>query len=735
MIRIENQFIYIDTKSTSMVLEVKPYLDERTDFYKDRSFVTLRYYGKKTNQTFEPSKPLINVTGSNDDYNIDYLISSSNGNGNNEEPLVLIENTDGTIVNRFFYKSARVIKGGVDTKGPHSRDVLETLEIVEEDDFAHVELVHYFSIFKDSNVIASKKLIRNKNKKNIAVLRAFSLELPIYSKDITFYSFDGSWLFERSRHEARIKGGSYMIDSKIGSSSNRHNPFVELYDHENKMFYGFNLIFSGNHKEILNVTNIWHSSFLSGINDFGFKYELKENEEFMTPEAIMVIDNKLDGITSEMHGFVNNHIIDPKFKEIEKPVLYNSWEGTGMNIDEKFLTDMADVAKEVGIEQFVMDDGWFKGRVNDTYALGDWYIDKNKFPNGLKPFSDKCKQRGLKFGIWVEPEMICILSDLYKAHPEFACIIPSREPIERRHQLNIDMSNPKVVDYLFDCLSNVFNECDPYYVKWDYNRTISDPYSSIGINYGEYMYKYIFGTYSLIERLKNRFPNILFESCSSGGARYDLGMLYYMPQTWGSDDTCSYFRTFITCGTLVAYPQSTFGAHVSRDISPKEGVSGTSSLEDRFNLNCIGAFGYEFDLRKLSDIEREIVKTQIKFYKEHRKLLQYGDFFVVDNVFDDERYFSYIVTSKSKSEAMLMIETICKDVPAKLWKAKNLKPNAKYLVEERKQYNVKKQFKKVMSGKQLMNYGINIGKLSNRVDEPEFDKGIFTRLFYIKEVK
>jgi len=735
MIKITEPFIRIELKNSLVVFEIKQYKDERTPFYQDKSYVTLRYYGPKNNKEFEPSVPLINVTGSNDDYNIDYLISSSNGNGNNTEPLVLIENSDGTLINRFFYKSARVIKGAYDCNGPHSRNVLETLEIVEEDDFSKIELVHLFSVFKDSNVIACKKIIRNKNTKNINVLRAFSLELPIYSKDVSFYSFDGSWLFERSRHETRVRGGQFSIDSKIGSSSNRHNPFVELFDHKNKLYYGFNLIYSGNHKELLNVSNIWHSTFMAGINDFGFKYNLSKNEEFIAPEEIMVVAKSLDDITTEMHAFVRNHIIHPDFKDMAKPIIFNNWEGTGMNIDEKSLLEMADIAKEVGVEQFVMDDGWFKGRVNDSYALGDWFIDKNKFPKGLKPFVDQIKERGLKFGIWVEPEMISLKSELAESHKEFASIIPGRDPIERRHQLHIDMSNPKVVDYLFNCLSDVFDECEPDYVKWDYNRFMSDPYSNNGVPYGEYMYKYIFGTYNLINRLREKYPNILFESCASGGARFDLGMLYYMPQTWGSDDTNTFCRTFITCGTLAGYPQCSFGAHVSVDYCPSKDKGGKASLEDRFNLHCIGAFGYEFDFRKYSKEELEIIKKQISFYKEHRPLLQYGKYQVIDNVFDDERYYSHIITSKDKTKAMMLAEITNKKAPNKIWKAKGLNPNFKYLVEERKQYNVIKPFSKVLSGKSLMDKGINLGKLSNTTDAELYPNGIFSRLLYIKRVK
>jgi len=435
-----------------------------------------------------------------------------------------------------------------------------------------------------------------------------------------------------------------------------------------------------------------------------------------------------------MHSFIKNHIINPKFINMERPVLFNNWEGTGMNIDETSLLDMAKIASKVGVEQFVVDDGWFKNRATDNGGLGDWSVDLNKFPNGLKPFVEKVRSLGLKFGIWIEPEMICINSDLYKVHPEYVCIIPSRDPIERRHQLLIDMSNKDVVDYLFDNLCKVFDEIKPDYIKWDYNRFQSDMYSMSGTRRGEFIHKNILGTYDLLERLTNRYPNTLFEGCASGAGRFDLGMLYYTPQIWGSDDTNTYFRTFITCGTLTAYPQSTLGAHVSCDYCPSETRNAISSLEDRFNLNCIGAFGYEFDFRKFDEEELNIIAKQIEYYKKHRNLLQNGDIFINNNCFDDYRYFSFNVVNKDKNEAILFIEETEMNVNPIHWKAKGLKVNSTYIVEERKQYNLKEQFKQKMTGKQLMEKGVFLGSLSNTIDASLYPLGVFTRLLFIKEV-
>ena len=734
MIKINFPFIVLETPNTQMVFEVKPFVDFNSDFHKEKSYIIQRHYGEKIDvSSLKPSEPQINRGGSNEDYITDPRISSSVGDGNNREPSIILEGQENSYTRRFYYKNAEIIKGGVLVEGPHARNVKETLIISEEDEISKVEIQHLYSVFEDTDVIAVKSKLINRGE-DLKIDRLCSLELPINSKHLQVYSFDGRWLQERMRHKSSIDCGSFVIDSKVGSSSHKHNPFIEVFDWDNSNYYGFNFIYSGNHKEIVDVDPSYYSRVLVGINDFCFAYEVKKSESFVTPEAVMVFASSLDKVTSEMHRFVMNHIINPDFANKIRPIIFNNWEGTGMKIDEKSLLDMAKIASSVGVEQFVVDDGWFKNRIDDKNGLGDWEVDKNKFPDGMGAFANKVRALGLKFGLWVEPEMISLKSDLYKKHPEFASIIPNREPIERRRQVMIDMANPKVVDYLFDSLCKVFDEAKPDYVKWDYNRFMSDNYSSIGIDKGEYTHRFILGTYSLMERLNKRYPNILFESCSSGGGRYDLGMLYYMPQTWGSDNSNSYWRSFITCGTLAGYPQSTFGAHVSRDGNPfREG--GRSSLEDRFNINCLGAFGYEFDFRTFKQDELDIMSKQVEIYKEHRELLQFGDYYVTENCFDNERYFGYIVVSKNKDEAIMMVAELAPHVRPHLWRAKGLDLNSNYHVVMRPQYNLKKEqlLDVVVSGKDLVKKGLDLGELYSTMDK-ELYNGIYSRLLYIKKV-
>lgn len=733
MITIKNKFIIIETKNTSLVLEILKYDNNHVTFDRNREIVIQNYYGLTVDlRKINPTECIVNRGGSSDEYNMHNLIFTANGSGNNSETSILLRNSDGTNVNRFFYKSHQIIKGGVLTSGPHSRDVDETLEIVEEDDVLGIEIHHYYSTFKDSDVIAIKNKIVNKGIGKLEINKLMSLECPIPSRNLKVYSFDGKWLYERTRHETVLTSGTYMVDSKVGSSSHKHNPFIEVYDETNKQYYGFNFIYSGSHKEVVEVNSIFHSSVFVGINDFGFYYPLDKGEEFITPEAIMCTAKDLDSITLNMHDFVLNHIADPNFKNKTRPIIFNNWEGTGMNINEENLTSMAEIASSVGIEQFVMDDGWFGVRNDGTSGLGDWFIDKHKFPRGLKDFANNIRSLGLKFGIWVEPEMININTELFKNHPEFACIIPNRDPIERRTQLMIDMANKDVQDYLFDCLSKVFDETKAEYVKWDFNRFLVDNYSHADIK-GDYAYNFMMGTYSLIERLKNRYPNILFESCSSGGGRYDLGMIFYMPQTWGSDDTNCYCRSFISCGTLTAYPQSTYGAHVSIDGCPLPDREIHSSIEDRFNLSATGAFGYEFDFRKRTAFELEVIKKQIVYYKKHKELFQFGKFYICNNCFDDDRYYSF--TLVKDDEAMMYISELLPNVAPITWKAKGLDESATYALEVREQYNaLDSPLPKEMSGKDLMEIGINIGSIyASNTDKDEFN-GIYSRLIYLKKV-
>ena len=730
MIKIMGDFILLETKNNYLLFEIKKYYYNNEEFNKnDKFFVTQRYFGVKKELDFTPIEPHILPAGSCQDTNNDFLIFSSFGNGNNAEPSLLMVNSDNSFTNRFFFKKANIIKESKLPFGPHPRDIDETLEIIEEDEFAKLELHIYYSLFKDSDVIAVYKELINKGEKPCNIKRFLSLECHIDSKDLSISTYDGKWTQERKRNTLRLNSGVFINQSLLGTSSHKHNPYIEIKDNKSNEYYAFNIIYSGNYKEIVEINPTEHASVMVGLNDFAFDYLLNPKQSFITPVAIMVKEDNQDEITLQMHDFINKHIINPHFAYKDRPILFNSWEGSAFNIDEKSLLEMAKLCKEVGIELFVIDDGWFKNRNDDRAALGDWVVDKKKFPNGLSPFVNEIKKMGLSFGIWIEPEMISINSDVYRNHPEYALEVPGRTPVERRHQMVIDMSNPDVINYLDDSLSTLFNELKPNYIKWDCNRLLSEFYSHIGIRSGELIYRFMMGTYELLERLTKKFPDILFEGCASGGGRFDLGIAYYMPQTWGSDNSNANNRCYIACGTLAGYPQSTFGAHISKDFSVDQ---KRSSFDNRFNINSIGGFGYEFDIRTATKEEFEMMKKQIAYFKKHRHLIQFGHYYVVDNCFDDERYYSFNIVSDNQKEATLSAIETTKDTPKKNWCFKGLNPSYIYEIEIRSQNNAKTLIFAPKSGKELMEIGLDLGSLYKEKDLEEFPNGIHSRMIYIK---
>lgn len=747
MIKINYPYAKIDTQSTTLLFKAEKWKNAFYAYHKDVEYhdVAIQYYGARIsdydNYDIYGINPLKcdRVGGALDDYMKARMPYSTEGMANNRESLILLDNADGTNTNRFKFVSFSAFKGGVEIENmPHARNGAETLVIELYDEPAKIRLYQYYTVFDDTDAIAVCQKVKNENDKSVFLKRLMSLQLDLPDDEYIVNSFDGHWCAERTRHQTNLKSGKYVIDSKLGASSPIHNPFIYIEGvRQNDNIYAFNLIYSGNHKEIVEVSPYGDTRVLTGMNDYLLNYEVIAGGEFITPQAVMANAKTVDKMTVEMHKFANNHVINPVFAHKARPVVFNHWEGTGIDFNEEKLLKMADVAMTTGVELFVMDDGWFGHRWDDRTSLGDWYVNKEKFPNGLKGLSDGIKARGMQFGIWVEPEMISIDSDLYRAHPEYAMEIPGRVPVERRSQLMIDMANPAVQDYLIKVLSDMIDECEPDYIKWDYNRAFSDVYSHAGIKTGEYHHKFILGTYRVMNALTTRYPHILFEGCSSGGGRFDLGVFYYFPQTWGSDNGATYTRMSIHCGTIVAYPQSTVGAHIVKE-DYRRYMTETSSLEDRFNIQSVGAFGYECDITKYTGEELEIVKKQIAYYKAHREVLQFGTYYCLNNYFDDKNRYSYMTVSEDKSEAMLVISQVDLEychLPFR-YKLAGLDPNAVYSLEMRPQANVSKEntFSFTAKGDMLMNYGLDFDELSFRIGDDHVCSGICSRMYYIKKI-
>ena len=564
------------------------------------------------------------------------LEMSSYGKSDLRDPFVDITYDDGSSTCDFQFDSF-----AIDDKEPAS-DTLPVsydesgkcehlcVTLVEKSKGVKLHL-HYY-VYEDSDCICRMSVLENTSDSEIVLKKLMSTQIDFDRSGYMITTFGGAWAREMQKTSLPLVRGKYVNSSRSGESSHRANPFVMIHpssaSEDAGEVYGFNLIYSGNHYEAAEVSPFGKTRFLSGINPDGFEFRLAAGEKFESPEAVMSYSAKgFNGLSHHMHRFVREHVVRGEWKKKERPVLLNSWEAAYFDIDEKKLVKLAKAGREVGIELLVMDDGWFGERNDDRTSLGDWDVNPKKLPGGLKSLADKITALGMGFGIWVEPEMISEKSKLYEAHPEWAIQIPGRDHSEGRWQRILDLTNPAVCDYIVDKLSEVFSSADISYVKCDMNRTFTDVYSQYlpAEKQGEVFHRYICGLYSVMKRLTEKFPRILFEGCASGGNRFDLGILSYFPQIWASDDTDPVVRSAVQTGYSYGYPMSTLSAHVS--ASPNHQTLRETSLETRFNVAAFGVFGYELNLCDMKKEDLAAIKAQIELYKKWRPVLQFGEFY------------------------------------------------------------------------------------------------------------
>lgn len=583
---------------------------------------------------------------------------SSLGKGDYRDPSVIIEYSDGSVTSDFVYESHRILEKPVypetlpssySAKEGDMEQIVVTLKERVHD--IRVDLI--FSVFPECDVICKRVVLRNDGKESVSVKRIMSMQLDLDDCGYRFTTFKGAWAREMHRNDVFVSSGKTINSSNCGVSSNRSNPFVMLTTPDacetSGEGYGFNLIYSGNHYEAVDVNAFFKTRFVSGINPEGFSWLLLSGEAFEAPEAVMTFSAEgYRYISLNMQHFVKQHIVRGNYKNRPRPILLNSWEAAYFNINESRLLSLAKKAKEAGIELFVMDDGWFKGRNDDHTSLGDWVVDEKKLPRGIEGLASKIHNIGLDFGIWVEPEMVNEDSDLFRAHPEYAMTIPGRENALGRNQMILDLTNKEVVEYVKNSMRAVFSNPGVNYVKWDMNRTFSDVYSKVlpKEQQGETMHRYYLGLYDVMSTMVREFPNILFEGCASGGNRFDLGILSYFPQIWGSDDTDACERTDIQTGYSYGYPMSVVTAHVS--ACPNHQTLRETPIETRFNVASFGVFGYEINLCEINDKEFEKIKKQVETYKQWRDTFFYGDFYRVAN---DQ----WMVVSPDKKKAVTMV--------------------------------------------------------------------------------
>ena len=577
-------------------------------------------------------------------------------------PAIEIKQNNGSNISNFCYKSHSISSGkpklaGLPATYTENDNEAQTLTIVLEDELTHVQVELLYTLFAQGGIIARSAKITNNGAETVHLTTAMSLCLDLPDCDYEWLQFSGSWARERHLKVRKLEQGITSVESTRGASSHEHNPFVILKrpstDENKGEAIGFSLVYSGNFLAQAEVDTHDVTRVLIGINPFCFDWKLATGGSFQTPEAVMVYTaDGLNDLSQTYHKLYQKRLARGYWRDRPRPILINNWEATYFDFNEDKLVKIAQKAKECGVELFVLDDGWFGKRTSDTAGLGDWVPNTDLLPNGITGLSHRIEELGMKFGLWIEPEMTNMNSDLYRAHPDWILHVPGRHPSECRHQYVLNYSRPEVVDYIYNMLAKILTEGKVSYIKWDMNRYITECYSVAlpADQQGEVFHRYILGVYSLYERLTTNFPHILFESCASGGARFDPGLLYYAPQGWTSDDSDAVERLKIQYGTSYCYPVSSMGSHVS--VIPNHQIYRNTPLHTRANVAYFGTFGYELDLNKLTTEEQEEVKEQIKFMKQYREVIQFGTFYRLNSPFDGN-VTSWMVVSEDKKTAIV----------------------------------------------------------------------------------
>lgn len=586
------------------------------------------------------------------------------GTGDYKEPAYIILQENGSRVSDFKFSKYEILDEKLPLERlPHTyvlkNDEVKTLRITLTDKLLKTDIILVYSIYKNFPIITRSSSIINNGEKDITLERFLSFNLDIAQKNYDLLHLCGAWGRERNVTTTPINQNKIVIDSKRGASSSNNNPFLALKEKKADEFkgeyIGINLVYSGNFIGQVEKDHYDNIRVNMGINPFNFSWILERGESFQAPEVVInYSDSGLNMLSQNYHKFYQNHLIRGRWKNKTRPILINNWEATYFDFNEDKILQIAKKAKELGVELFVLDDGWFGSRDGDSSGLGDWWSNLDKLPSGVEGLSQKINELGLQFGLWFEPEMVNPDSQLYKKNPNWALSIPGRKSTLSRNQLTLDLGRKEVREYLYEKISKILKNSKISYIKWDMNRNMTEVWSGVleGKRQGEVAHRYILGVYELMERLTNEFPSILFESCAGGGNRFDPGMLYYMPQIWTSDNTDAMERLKIQYGTSIVYPISSMGAHVS--AVPNHQTGRVTSIGTRANVAFFGVFGYELDLNKISSREREDVKRQIEFFKENRELLQFGTFYRIESPFENEfQRISWMVVNEDKSEAII----------------------------------------------------------------------------------
>ena len=629
----KEQVFHLKTPNTSYIFKV----------WREK-YLAHVYWGKKIND-FSMENALLSRTSGwspmtdKEDYTLDFINQEyPTGCGSDYRmPAISAVYDDGSRTVELVYEGYKLLKGKPKLKGlpatyVESDEEAETLEVTLKDVVKNLKVILMYTVFNDYDAIARSVRVVNESDKDILLEKVLSGSVDFEDSDYDFITLSGAWGRERRIERGPIRSGVQSVDSKRGSSSHYLNPFFAMCsknaNEEYGSVYGFNLVYSGNYTAGVEVDLWYKSRAYMGINDYDFSWKLEPNDEFTSPEMIMVYSDAGFGKMSRtFHKLYRKRLVRGKYRDEVRPILVNNWEATYFDFTEEKIVNLAKEAKELGIELLVLDDGWFGKRNGDNSSLGDWYVNREKLPLGIDGLAKRVNEEGLKFGLWLEPEMVSVDSDLYRAHPDWCIHVPDRVRCEARNQLILDLSREEVCNYVKNAVNNILKEANISYIKWDMNRNMSQ-LGSAGLpadRQKEMPHRYMLGLYSILEDIVSKNPDVLFEGCSGGGGRFDPGMLYYMPQIWASDDTDAVERLYIQYGTSLAYPISAMGAHVS--VTPNHQTNRTTSLKIRGDVAMSGNFGYELDLTKFTDEEKEEVKKQIVQCKELRSFLPKSDMY------------------------------------------------------------------------------------------------------------
>jgi alpha-galactosidase len=639
------------------------------------------------------------------------------GSSDFRNPAYQVQLEDGTRITELKYRAHRIFAGkpaleGLPSVYVQEGDDAETLELELVDAYSGLAVLLRYTVFGAFNAVARSVCFCNEGTRPFRLLKALSASVDFQEAGYDWLCLHGSWARERHMERRPVGHGGTVAESRRGSSSHQMNPFAALLrpdaGEDHGEVFGFSLVYSGSFEAKAEVDQFDHTRVSIGIQSFDFAWLLQPGESFRTPEAVMVYSsNGLGDMSRTYHKLYRTRLCRGVHRDRVRPILVNNWEATYFQFNAEKIEAIAEAASKLGIELFVLDDGWFGKRDDDTTSLGDWTVDKNKLPQGLGDLARRVNDKGLQFGLWFEPEMISPDSELYRKHPDWCLHVPGRRRTEGRKQLILDLSRQEVREYLFETLSGILSSASISYVKWDMNRNMTEIGSAAlsGDRQAETGHRYILGLYELLERLTARFPSILFESCSGGGGRFDPGMLYYMPQTWTSDDTDAIERLKIQYGTSLVYPISTMGAHVS--AVPNHQVGRVTPLQTRGDVAMSGNFGYELDLTLFTEEEKTAVRKQVEAYKEIRSLVQQGDFYRLKSPFEGMgNETAWMFVAEDRKEALVFYFQVLAEpnAPLRRLKLKGLNPEWVYRLEG---------LELSLGGDRLMQAGIHLPVLAH----------------------